>query len=266
MVTPMRKTYEEHRQYLHDIVKLQLWFVWWWQHHHPDASFQSILRDRVDIYRKTKINRGMMNPPKPDFDAPEWLDLERHLSQLYLKHRSDARTYENAAFHIIQPTIDARSKRDYEERPYVLDYQCGSLKYDRPKEEHPKRVSFHIANALSPQSIFADENYLPQCFADLMNKSASEYGADALGTCTWLNSHAKWLDFFPPEWSGNMEPRNKNVQWHLGFWGQFITARGTFNTRLGRKLRETGEFPFWPRCSWCSFESLRKHLIRRDCP
>jgi len=261
MTKLLKKTYKEHRQYLHDIARLQLWFTWWWKQNNVDESFRLILRQRVDIYRKTNINKGTMNS-KTDFENLEWLDLERQLAELYQKYSSSGESsmFEDEAFLVVQATIDARSRRDYEERPYVLDYQCGSLKYDKPGEEHPKRVNFHIANAVSPQSIFADKKYLPQCFMDLMNKSAAEYGADSLCTNTWLNLHPRWLKLFPSEWTVNMKPENKNVQWHFGFWGQFITARGTFNTRLGRQLRETGEFPFWPRPSWCSFESLQKHL------
>jgi hypothetical protein len=262
MSTFTKKTYEEHRQYLHSIVSLKLWFAWWWQHNHEDESFSSILRTRVDIYRKTDINQGTMNPDKANFDDPEWRELERKLCAAYQEHCADseAAPFENAAFLIVQPTIDARARRDYEERPYVLDYQCGSLKYDKPKKKHPKCVSFHIANAIAPQSIFADKKYLPQCFTDLMKRSASEYGADSLCTHTWLNSNAKWLELFPMEWSASMEPEDRDVQWHFGFWGQFITAQGAFNSQLGRRLRETGQFPFWPRYSWCSFRSLRKHL------
>lgn len=262
MRTCTKKTYEEHREYLHSIVRLQLWFAWWWKHNHPNESFQSILRTRVDIYHKTNINRGTMNPAKTDFDDLKWLDLERHLHKLYQKHcfKGGALTFEDAAFRIVQPTINARTRRDYEERPYVLDYQCGSLKYDKPNEKYPKRVFFHIANAVAPKSIFTDKNYLPQCLTDLMNNSVAEFGADSLGTDTWLNSNPKWLELFPAKWSANMTPEDNDVKWHFGFWGQFITARGTFNTRLGRQLRETGKFPFWPRYSGCSFESLREHL------
>jgi hypothetical protein len=232
-------------------------------HNHTEETFHSILRDRVDIYRKTNVNKGTMNPSQPNFDDPDWLELEGRIYKLYQKYLpdDDALGFEDAAFNVVRPCIYARSKRDYEERRYVLDYQCGSLKYDKPKSEHPKRVGFHIANAISPQSIFADKQYLPRCLTNLMNQSAAEYDADELGTHTWLNSSPKWMKLFPAEWSSHMEPESKGIQWHFGYWGQFINARGTFNARLGRHLRETGELPFWPRHSWCSFASLQEHLL-----
>ena len=46
----------------------------------------------------------------------------------------------------------------------------------------------------------------------------------------------------------------------MGFWGQFVNARGTFNEKHARILRDTGRFPFWPRASWCTFDQLRDHL------
>jgi len=142
----------------------------------------------------------------------------------------------------------------------VLDYQCGCLKYDPPYKQWPHRVWFHIANPLMPCSIFDDPGYVPGCLRDLMTRSAAEFDVYELGTNTWLNSYSRWSEYFPDEWRNNLGPEIKDVKWHFGFWGQFLTARGTFNERNGRQLRETGEFPFWPRQAWCTFEALRKHL------
>ena len=71
-----KESYEEHRGYLHEIVRLQLWFAWWWKREHPEEPFESILRNRTAIYQKTDINRGTMINPKMDFDSPEWIDLK----------------------------------------------------------------------------------------------------------------------------------------------------------------------------------------------
>jgi len=174
-----KKSFDEHRQYLHKIVRLKLWFVWHWQQNHKEESFSSILRNRVDIYRKTDINIGTMNPAQVYFDDARWLDLENKLLELYREHSSDEHgtLFEKKAFNILKPTIDARAFRDYLEPPYVLDFQCGSLRYDRPEKINPTRVSFHIANALAPRSIFDDKSYLPDCLISLMDKSSAEYGA-----------------------------------------------------------------------------------------
>ena len=58
------KTLEEHRQYLYDISRLMLFYV----HlhltnlHPGEESFQQVIRNRVDIYRKTDANPGPHTP------------------------------------------------------------------------------------------------------------------------------------------------------------------------------------------------------------
>ena len=67
---PLPKTLEEHRQYLHDVVKLKLHFLHGWLQRHPEESFVDALRNRVDIYRKTDINPGGLNPPNITWEEP----------------------------------------------------------------------------------------------------------------------------------------------------------------------------------------------------
>lgn len=255
-----KKTLDEHRDYLHQIVRLQLWFLWQWKHSHADEDLASILRNRIDIYRKTDLNPGGVNPGTCYWDDERWLQLEESLIHIYKAHADDVDAFEQLAFERVRPHLDARCQRDFEERPYVLDYQCGSLKYDKPPLEHPRRVFVHIANALTPRSIFEDDTYLPQCLLDLMDKSSEEYGASELQTVTWLNAHSLWLRLFPEQWQQHMSQPLEDVQWHFGYWGQFINARGTFNRKLGARMRQQGTFPFMPRRSWCTFSSLRRHL------
>ncbi|NQT60610.1 MAG: hypothetical protein HQ557_16675 [Bacteroidetes bacterium] len=259
------KSFIEHKKYLHEIVKLKLWFVWNWKQIHRDESVAVIFRDRVDIYRKTDINQGTINPEITHFDDPRWVELEQKIVGLYEKHQSDtdASIFEREAFQIVKPSIDARAERDYEEPPYVLNFKCGSLDFDLPKAEKPNYVFMHIANAISPRSFFAEKKYLLDCFISLLDRSSLEYGADSIETETWLNSYPKWLEYFPEEWISNMGERDEDVMWHYGFWGQFITRRGLFDERLGRQLRETGRFPFLPRHSWCSIKAMREHILKK---
>ena len=178
------KTVEEHRTYLYEMVKLKLWFVWQWLRDHPDEEFSYVLRERVDIYRKTDINDETMNPVTLHFDDPRWLALEQSLTRLYERCRDDdsAERFEQEGFEICTPQVEARVVRDFEERPYVQDYQCGCLKYDPPYEQWPQRVWFHIANPLMPHSIFDDPGYIRECLLDLMARSAAEYDVNELGT------------------------------------------------------------------------------------
>ena len=256
------KTLDEHRDYLHQMVRLKLWFLWHWLRAHPDEPFANVIRNRVDIYRKTDINAGPMNPKTLAFDDPRWVALETATQALYARRKDDpgAEAFEAEAFALFRPTVDARAQRDFEEPPYVLNYQCGSLRYDAPAPGRPKHVSIHIANALRPRSLFDDRRHLPECLFDLMDKTTREFGAESLGTFTWLNSLPRWLELFPPEWRASLGPEDRNVQWHFGWWGQYINARGTFNEKYGTRLRQTGEFPCWPRYAECRFDALRPYL------
>ena len=63
-----------------------------------------------------------------------------------------------------------------------------------------------------------------------------------------------------PEWKEGLGEPNTNVQWHYGFWGQFINARGTFNAKAGAKVRETGSLVWYPRYSRCTTKAMREHI------
>jgi hypothetical protein len=258
---PYRPPFEEHRDYLYEAVKLKLWYLWYWLREHPDEELTYVLRERVDIYRKTDVNDETMNPFNLHWDSPVWQDLEQRTEALHEKYSSDAVSFEKEAFAVFKPRIDGRARIDHEERPYVHDYNCGSLKYDPPRSENMKRVGFHIANAIRPRSIIEDPLYLPRLLLELIRKARAEHKAEECGSFTWLNAHPRWQQLFPDDWNKtNRSADDKNVKWHFGYWGQFISAAGTFNHKYGRILRETGEMPYWPFYSWCTFNSLEQHL------
>ena len=256
-----KKTLKEHREYLYEIVKLKLFFLHHWLRRHPEETFRDAIRTRVDIYRKTDANPGGLNPDKLYFDAPAWLALEDAASRLYENDKIHADSFEKRAFDIFKPSIDARCKRDYEDQTAAAGYQCGCFRHDLeifyPEQ---KALGFHIMNSLSPDSFLDHPDYVKACFLKLLNIAEQQFHAVRILTCTWLNSHPKWLAFFPEDWLKNMSEEDKSVQWHYGFWGQFISARGTFNYKYGQYLRRTGCMPFYPRTSCCSIESMRDKL------
>lgn len=254
------KTLEEHRAYLHEIVCLKLWFLWGWLREHPEEAFAHVLRERVDIYRKLDLNAEGLNPRTLQWDDPSWLALEARAEQLYQAHRDDALAFEEEAFALFQPHLDARAPRDFADRSGIDGYTYGSIRFDPPGAQEPTRVSIHIANTIAPHSIFADPTYLPNCLLEVMARAEQAHGANALDTFTWLNSHPRWLALFTTEWQKHLSPPNQDILWHYGFWGQFINARGAFNARLAQQFRTTGCLPYPPRGSWCSFAALRRHL------
>ena len=143
-------------------------------------------------------------------------------------------------------------------------WNCGSLKYDPPNAENPRRVSFHIYNTVSPHSFFRHPDYLILCFLLLMREAELRYGADTLFCSSWLNDHPRWLEFFPGEWQENLSPRDPDrlTGMTVGDWGSIYDARGCMNEKHLTMVRESGRLPYSPRKSFCSFQAMRRHLAQ----
>ncbi len=255
------KTLAEHREYLYEIVKLKLFFVHRWLSEHPEETFSNVLRNRVDIIRKTDINKEGLNPVNSYFETPEWLALEADAENLFKRFSDDAGTFEAKAFEVFKPSLDARCERDFLDRSAFDGYQYGFLRHNTVlSKDFPDMLIFHIANTKSPDSFFDFPEYIRECFLKLLDAAENDFQVENIGTGTWLNSVPKWLALFPEEWTANRMPPQTDVYWHYGFWGQFITARGTFNGKYGKILRETGRMPFYPRISKCSVKAMRSKL------
>lgn len=256
------KTLEEHRDYLYRIVQLKLFFLHRHLSTHPEEAFSNAIRNRVDIYRKTDANPEGLNPVTLHFDEHPWLDMERAAEKLWEKDKDDPASFEQEAFQVFKPSIDARLIRDYQDRSGTYGYQCGSLRHAfvEDKKTGRRTLYFHIANAIAPHSIFEDPKYLKLCFSMLLWTAENMYQADEIATRTWLNQLPVWLRFFPEEWKAGMSSPDTDVQWHYGFWGQFISARGTFNGMYAAQLRATGRLPYYPCFAHCSVKAMRTHL------
>jgi len=254
------KTLDEYRAYLHDIVRLKLWFITMWQRQHPAEAFRDILRNRVDIFRKTEYyDPARMNGDAPDFDVPGWRTIEEQLEALYAHRESDP-AFEDEGLALLHPLLDRYAEANYAASCRPSAMKCGCLTYHHPLPNAPAVIAIHIANVLQPRSIFDDPLYLPCCLRDVMTQSQAEFGVTHLHCGSWLNSHPRWLACFPPEWTDNRGPEIDEIEWHLGFWGQFISGRGTFHKRNAAAFRATGRLPFAYRTADCSFAALRAHL------
>ncbi len=256
------KTLEEHREYLHGMVRLKAFFLWRWLRRHPGEGFRAALRKRVDIYRKTDANPGGWNPTGVRFDGAAWLVLEDAAEACWDRWREadSAVGFEREMAEIFRESVDARVGRDFAERPSWVNFRCGSLNFDPPSVDAPERVLFHAANSVAPRSLFADPAHLRECFRRLLAELREVPGVRTIWTETWLNSHPAWLAQLPPEWGERMSGPVDDVAWHYGFWGQFINARGTLNERVAARFRETGYFPYPFRRSECSLDELEAFL------
>ena len=260
---PQPKTPQEHFEFLCDMTRLQLWYLRQRLAAHPEETFEEVLRDRLDIYRRTDLYDGRA-VREINYDEPAWLGLEEGLKSLLVRHAGPdgSAAFEEAGLALLADRLRRRAEMDCPNSacPHPPTWPCGSLRFDPPKPENPRRVGFHIGNAVGPRSIFGEPAYLPQCLFRLMRAAREQFGADSLSTCTWLNSYPPWLALFPPQWVENMGPEMLDATTGMGFWGQFVNARGTFNHKHGRMFRESRRFPFSPRASWCTFDQLAAHL------
>ena len=173
--------------------------------------------------------------------------------------------FEEAMWSVSGKAISARAAELYPRSRGMItpaSWNCGSLKYDPPTEDEPKRVAFHIYNTVSPNSFFANPDYLILCFLLLMKEAELRYGADTLFCSTWLNDRPRWLAYFPEEWQNNLSPRNfdRLTGMTVGDWGSIYDARGCLNAKYVAMVREQGKLPFAPRKSHCSFAAMREHL------
>lgn len=264
---PQPKTLEEHREYLYEIVKLQLFYL----HARlteidPNETFQHVIRNRVDIYRKTEANPGPLNPPELFFDAPAWLTMENQAQKLMEKYNSssesDRKNFEEEAFLVFKDSIDQRCERDFLDPTVLARYQCGSLRHNLELDQNGF-LGFHIANSVRPHSIYDNPLHIPRCLRALLRVAEETYHAKGLATGTWLNSTERWIACFPAAWKANLSAPSdpvRNAGWHYGWWGQFISARGTLQKKNAAYMREHKTFPYLPRSSYATIAEFKEHL------
>lgn len=261
---PKLKTPEEHIDYLESSSKLFLW--WAWKRNRADAGLKltDVLVNETDFARRT-LNPFSHYDDPDDSVAEARNELLAKIEQIHKEcyGQPNSQAFEDKCNELLKPIYEERLERDMANLTsgdYCKGNQCGNLRHEgKTMQEEPQRMFFHIANARYPGSLFDDKKDLPENFACLMDYGEKELKATEICTCTWLNSHPRWLELFPQPWHDHMseafEPGN-----HLGTWGQFITARQTFNHKLAAKMREMGKLPFDMTSSWCTIADMRAHL------
>lgn len=262
---PQTKTRDEHLDFVSKSVGLMLCFAWKWTATHREEDIGYVVSKRTAVRQFCGFSDdGFVQ--EAGLDETTWAGITQRLSGIYQQclERHDPDAFERKGLAALCSEIEAYADRGYEKDIRPLDRSAGSLSYEeKPKVEgHPTWCVFHIANALSPRSIFADETHLPKCFLTLMEQSADRCGYDTLYTTTWLNAYPKWLTYFPEEWLANMGEPFQQVLANLGFWGQILNGRKTFNAKAGDYIRRTGELLYKPRTSHCSFAAMREHLSK----
>jgi hypothetical protein len=258
------KTPEEHLDYLESGNKLMLWWAWKRVRDNSELKLTDVIMNETDFHRRT------LNPfshyDDPDESVAEIRkDLLIKIEKLYqlTAQEETSEAFESACNELLLPAYEERLERDMKNLTsgdYCKGNQCGNLRHEgKAMPDEPKRMFFHIANVRYPGSLFDDAKDLPENFAQLMDYAEKELGVSEIATCTWLNSHPRWLELFPKSWHDHMSEAF-GLGNHLGTWGQFLTARQTFNHKLAGKMRQSGKLPFDMKSSWCTIEEMRGSL------
>ncbi|MBQ9337774.1 MAG: hypothetical protein IJS14_10820 [Lentisphaeria bacterium] len=219
-----------------------------WQKDHPEDTSKSDVLCRRTLFsfllRNTSSERTDFPPEAVEFLKQADLDWP-------------------AAIEKFRRELPAIAVADYEgAMKHNPKFAPGmSVRPDKPNPALPRNwCIIHMWNAISPKSFLNEQEYFAKCLLRVMDESEKEYGYDTLYTFTWLNAVPRYLRFFPQEWQDNLGEPSRDIYANLGFLGQFLTARRTLNKKTAEQYLATGELPFKPRKSHCSYAAARKHL------
>ena len=244
----VRKSLEEHLAFAENCSRLAFFFAYNLAAKRPEETLEFILRQRSPLYH---VALGL------DPEVPQEIFSR-------FPAAGSAGDFEEKMGRQCHDFILNRAKEHY---PDSLGmglhgkWQAECFKFDPPKPDFPGRCFFHIGNARAPESLFADRKYIADHLLLMLELMEKEYGATEAATGSWLNSSPIWLSFFPDEWQNNMVDRPSVPSWHLGYWGQIVSARGTCNLKTCEFIREHRRLRYVMRYSWCAISVLRQHLI-----
>ncbi len=248
-----KKTLEEHKEYLRECVKLSLWVIADWKNKHPQEDIIWTIHERTTLVNHTIFNKESLYD-FPSFTGDDWPKLRLKLRDMFEKN-SDVKKFEEDGFKLIEPYIYDRAEEDLEG---INGGNSDSwIRYDITKKE--EYLEIHMENSLYPNSFLADVNYFNEKLK-IAVLDAEKHGYRGLWTCSWLNDLPAWQKRMPKEWTESIHNRKWDIEWHLGFWGQFLTANQCFNYKLANKFRETGKIPYPMSLAKASIETLKKHL------
>ena len=259
---PANITFQEHTELISELLKLQFFYLWIFLKDNPEKEFKNALYQTVDLGRKLDSEPTGKDSAQANFKSEKWLQIESEMEKIYRDTKSaiTPTPFENSAMQSLSAIIAQFAEKTFFKDKKYDAYQCGCIKYDPPSKSNPDTCFFHIGNPIAPKSIFDDPQYLKNSLLEMTRQVKEKYNANSVATSTWLNSMDQWLTYFPESWRKNLSTANTNIKWHYGFWGQFISAKGTFNHKYADILRTTKKFPFYPKSSKCSVEELHKHL------
>ena len=230
-------TLDEYSDSIRKLLELELWYL--------DFHCKNSGEDRV-IAAQKRIDLGYRSPAAREGSLPNWENpVWKSWIDILQKFGSPREKTLNAAWEMIEPGL----KSSWETGPGgIWPFGCIALEEPGTWDPDPQTVFFHIGNTLAPASILQNPGYIRSSLAQAAQWARKNWGPDLVFTTeSWLNSYPRWLEVLPPKWAESLGPPNKDIAWHLGFWGQFLTARGTFHHQNAKQFKVSGQMPFWPR-------------------
>ncbi len=253
---------ETRREYVRELSKLKLWYVWWLRKQ-GEADFETAITKRVGLWQMTLFWEGPAGQ-RPE-ESPGWRELAMALREVFDAHDSAAGSsaVEREGLALLSPHLEAALERDLSVAARWLEDAIGCFSYEfRPFYAEPEsddHLTLHVRNAHQPDSPFQHASELVANLQQVVSRAESERPEVEWAQCaTWLNSLPPFARLFPPVWTETSRlgaPGN-----HTGWWGQFMDRRGGFHAANARRLRETGQFPYTHRLCRCPVTDLRRHL------
>ena len=248
------------------LARLSLWYAR--KRSGGGASLTEILSRCTPLYRLLDLWDGRHHPSQPDFPWREsgFLQLSEKLEEL--RSRTDADRFEEEGLAILLPHLEAGIDRDLSAWPWT---PCGYCPYELPEDQvsgifacewkqGSDYLAIHIGNACLPDTPFHDLEARARELLRLLDAACGKAsGLRFVGCNSWLNDFPPFRLLFPSEWLPPDAPVAP-VGFGFNWWGQFMARDGRFHERNGRKMRETGSFPYLSKTGRCRITALRNHL------
>ncbi len=252
---PERKTLDEHRHYLQEIVKLSLWIVADWKNKNPKEDIIWTIQNRTPLLNQTTFNPCHLLS-SPSEENKEWLLMRLTLRDLYEKN-SEPTIFEERGYELLEPYISGRVETDMEcyHEECEEDEDESWIRYDLTQKE--EFLEIHMQNSRYPHSFMSDKKYFYDKLTIALD-DAEKHGFKGLRTYSWLNDQKTWHNLMPKEWNDSICDRSWDITWELGFWGQFLTSNNCFNNKAAQKLRGNGKVPFPMSRAQATIEAFRE--------
>ncbi|MDK1288215.1 hypothetical protein [Pseudoalteromonas umbrosa] len=235
---------KEHYDYLLDMVKLKIWFIFHFRNVFSGDSFANFVNTRTMLLAYTSLNLNNLYSDTKSSDPCLWDEILSELES-YISNSVNFDDFEAFSLKLIKPYLEPRVDKDME----GLEWMCTDPKY---KLMNPfkynlgvegNKLEFHFENHHYPKSILGNKECMMSALEVMVNDAKNNNFKYIEGT-TWLNNFKPWLRVFPPQWQANGSLDSHDIKGNLGFWGQFISSNLTLNKKVSDRFKRNKLLPY----------------------